>query len=110
MLDRFPPVVDPSFPSSLGATREPSAASDDDLGWAHAWPSHLVVFDALLEKREVAAILAQRGYVERARFWNAHWTDDERRRGDVVVLAWGDAAKAQDAEVLAAGASAKDDL
>lgn len=110
LLDRFPATVDPSFPPSLGATREPSAASDDNLGWTHAWPSHLVVFDALLEKREVAAILAERGYVERARFWNAHWTDDERRRGDVVVLAWRGATEAQDAQVLAAGASAKDDL
>ena len=53
--------------------------------------------DVLLRQREVAAIVAERGYVERARIWNAHWTDDERRRGDIVVLDWRGAAKAQDA-------------
>ena len=69
-----------------------------------------MLFDVLLQQRTVAAVLAERGYVERARFWNAHWTDDERRRGDVVVLVWRGAAEAQDAQVLAAGATTKDDL
>ena len=69
-----------------------------------------MLFDVFLQQRAAAAILAERGYVERARLWNAHWTDDERRRGDVVVLVWRGAAEAQDAQVLAAGATTEHDL
>ncbi|SPO37817.1 related to dolichyl-phosphate-mannose-glycolipid alpha-mannosyltransferase [Pseudozyma flocculosa] len=110
---RFPSSVDIAFPSSP-ADPQPSAARSsplgrhkDDLGWRHVWPSHLVVFDNLLQLRPAAlpssadpedrrnggqsmqtvgGLLAQRGYVERTRTWNSFKHEDPRRDGDIVVL------------------------
>ncbi|PWN25469.1 hypothetical protein BDZ90DRAFT_233922 [Jaminaea rosea] len=57
---------------------------------AHHWPSHIALFDALLQHpkygREVQILLARKGYVERTRLWNSLVHDDERRRGYIVVL------------------------
>lgn len=82
---RFPPSVDPSFPPS------PSPASyllvkNYDLGWKHTWPSHIVLFEALLP--QVKEVLEDRGYRQEKRIWNSHWHEDERRRGDVIILRW----------------------
>jgi phosphatidylinositol glycan class B len=49
------------------------------------WPtSHLVLFDNLLP--QVQEVLTDQGYKECKRFFNSHFHDDSRRRGDVVVL------------------------
>lgn len=49
------------------------------------WPtSHLVLFDNLLP--QVQDLLSEQGYKECKRFFNSHFHDDFRRRGDVVVL------------------------
>jgi phosphatidylinositol glycan class B len=51
----------------------------------YAWPtSHLVLFDNLMPTLE--NYLRQEGYTECKRFFNSHFHDDSRRRGDVVVL------------------------
>lgn len=52
------------------------------------WPSHLVVFSNLLEEDGVGRLLIEKGYVERERRWNSLWHEDERRRGEVVLLEW----------------------
>jgi phosphatidylinositol glycan class B len=49
------------------------------------WPtSHLVLFENLLP--QVQDYLKEQGYTECQRFFNSHFHDDARRRGDVVVL------------------------
>lgn len=92
LLARFPPSVNLSFPSSPFVPPHSSSttSSSNDLGWTHEWPSHLVVFDALLKQDggTVERLLKERGYREERRLWNSHWHEDERRRGDVVVLRW----------------------
>lgn len=85
LLNRFPSSVDPSFPPSPF----PSARylpHTSDLGWRHEWPSHLVLFDALVP--ELQGLLEAQGYREQTRLWNSHWHEDDRRRGDVVVWRW----------------------
>ncbi|CAN6616176.1 hypothetical protein TRVA0_006S02476 [Trichomonascus vanleenenianus] len=48
------------------------------------WPSHLVFFEAL--EPTVRTYLATRSsYIPHRRFFNSHFHDDWRRRGDVVV-------------------------
>ncbi|KAN0064538.1 glycosylphosphatidylinositol anchor biosynthesis [Thecaphora frezii] len=100
---RFPIEVDPSFPPSpAGPLRSvqvsvPIAAESSgniyNLGWRHTWPSHLVVFGNLLWVKSkdgsdtVGSLLARRGYSERKRFWNSFKHEDNRRDGDIVVLA-----------------------
>ena len=63
--------------------------SPHDLDWAHTWPSRLVFFEALLASGRanmtVGKYLAARGYVEIWRSFNAHFHEDPRRRGDVLV-------------------------
>ncbi|KAK7207622.1 Alg9-like mannosyltransferase family-domain-containing protein [Myxozyma melibiosi] len=48
------------------------------------WPSHLVFFEALKEKVD-EALGGSEDYLECARFFNSHFHEDYRRRGDVVV-------------------------
>ncbi|WFD36575.1 glycosylphosphatidylinositol anchor biosynthesis [Malassezia cuniculi] len=94
IYDRFPHQVDPAFPPSPGevkkAARVPPERAQFDLGWQHEWPSHLVVFDALLHVKahntSVKDILAEKGYTERLRVWNSIFHPDQRRRGSIVVL------------------------
>ncbi|KAI8374976.1 Alg9-like mannosyltransferase family-domain-containing protein [Choanephora cucurbitarum] len=51
------------------------------------WPvSHLVLFDNLLP--QLGKHLESEGYKECQRFFNSHFHDDSRRRGDVVVLCY----------------------
>lgn len=51
------------------------------------WPSHLLMFEQLLQDNHVTHILKeQQGYHECARFFNSHFHDDWRRQGDVIAL------------------------
>ncbi|GAA5810680.1 hypothetical protein MFLAVUS_004106 [Mucor flavus] len=51
----------------------------------HLWPtSHVLLFDSL--SPILKEYLNQIGYVECKRFFNSHFHDDARRRGDVVVM------------------------
>ena len=74
----------------------------NDLGWTHSWPSHIVLFDSLLyvrwgdgdnERRieekveDVGDLLRRRGYREEGRLWNSHF-HEEKRSGDIVILRW----------------------
>ncbi|KAK9762674.1 glycosylphosphatidylinositol anchor biosynthesis [Basidiobolus ranarum] len=47
------------------------------------WPSHLVLFEALVE--QIRPKLAAHGYHECARIFNSHFHDDSRRNGAVLV-------------------------
>lgn len=52
------------------------------------WPDRLVVFQPLEKEivgwvRETAREVV---YEECGRWWNSHWHDDERRKGDVVMF------------------------
>ncbi|KAI9495468.1 Alg9-like mannosyltransferase family-domain-containing protein [Zychaea mexicana] len=52
------------------------------------WPTHLVFFENLLEMddgKNAKQVLVDSGYYECARFFNSHFHDDWRRRGDVLV-------------------------
>lgn len=79
-----------------GSSPAPAKHSGYDLGWQHAWPSHLVIFDALLHVKArgctgpacetVGDRLRGMGYTERHRLWNTLFEADARKRGDVVVL------------------------
>ncbi|GAA5847198.1 hypothetical protein JCM3766R1_001831 [Sporobolomyces carnicolor] len=126
-LSRFPRSVDPTFPPSLVSSSPdpfipvPSTPSKParststidkarrrlvedrfDLGWTYsAWPSHLVVFEHLLDRPcrpgercvDVRDLLCRvMGYRVEKKFWNGirGWHEDERRSGGVVVLAWYD--------------------
>lgn len=55
----------------------------------YRWPERLVVF-GVLEREVLRGYLGldneEGGYRVCGRFWNGHWHDDWRRRGDVVVL------------------------
>ncbi|ORY99156.1 Alg9-like mannosyltransferase family-domain-containing protein [Syncephalastrum racemosum] len=48
------------------------------------WPTALLMFDNLLPS--IQSLLDAQGYREDARFFNTHFHDDWRRRGDVLVL------------------------
>ena len=86
LQQRFPEQVDASFPPSDGALL-PIKPLLDDRQWSHQWPSHLVLFEALL-KPDVASLLRDLGYEEEKRIKNGHWQDDARRKGDIIVLRW----------------------
>ncbi|KAL8283183.1 hypothetical protein RQP46_005961 [Phenoliferia psychrophenolica] len=93
LATRFPSSVDISFPSSpfvLPPSPHDSKPDATDLGWRHEWPSHIVAFDALLvsDQGAVAGLLEAKGYREWERLWNSHWHEDDRRRGDIVILRW----------------------
>ncbi|CAO0799928.1 unnamed protein product [Mucor circinelloides] len=52
------------------------------------WPTtHLLLFDNLIP--EIRDYLNDQGYRECRRFFNSHFHDDRRRRGDVVVFCHG---------------------
>ncbi|KAI0309180.1 glycosyltransferase family 22 protein [Amylostereum chailletii] len=84
----FPPRVDARFPPSPRPTTPPGTVlSAADAAWAHAWPSHLVFFGALLRDdggADVRPRLEGLGYRE---VWAAGsgLEEDRRRRGGVRV-------------------------
>ena len=91
LLTRFPPSVDPRFPPSPYPSTPPGTPASlaiRDGGWAHAWPSHLVFFGALLEHEGVERLLRARGYGEVWRAGNG-LEEDRRRRGGVRVWRYG---------------------
>ncbi|KXT06907.1 hypothetical protein AC578_7152 [Pseudocercospora eumusae] len=47
------------------------------------WPHYLVLFEQLIPTLQ--PLLAETRYKECRRFFNTHWHDDHRRKGDVVV-------------------------
>ena len=95
ILDRFPTHVDPEFPPDRDAVTKqsgvPAARASYDLGWQHSWPSHLVMFGALLNTQgrnglSVKEVLSEKGYTELCRIWNTLFHPDRRRQGDIVVM------------------------
>jgi GPI mannosyltransferase 3 len=60
------------------------------------WPSHLVLFQALLHQTShkgtsndeinVAELLQEQGYTQKRTFWNSVFHPDHRRRGRVIVM------------------------
>ncbi|RKP23280.1 Alg9-like mannosyltransferase family-domain-containing protein [Syncephalis pseudoplumigaleata] len=64
--------------------REPASTAElDRMAERRWWPSHLLLFDALLPA--VNETLGAHGYHECSRFFNSFFHDDERRIGDVLV-------------------------
>ncbi|KAI5479635.1 GPI mannosyltransferase 3 [Pseudohyphozyma bogoriensis] len=64
LQDRFPPLVDPSFPPSpftFPSSSTKTVEYPNDLGWRHTWPSHVVVFDVLLRDEGVQELLGCSG-------------------------------------------------
>jgi len=98
LVERMPYNVDTRYPASpeLGEGAERGGENVWDKGWRHSWPSHLVVFDALLKEgtrkvghtRTLKNLLSLKGYREVGRYWNTVKHEDARREGDVVVLAY----------------------
>ncbi|KAE8209699.1 hypothetical protein CF327_g6348 [Tilletia walkeri] len=93
LQSRFPSTVDPTFPPS--PYPEPKT-TDGSQNWTHSWPSHLVIFETLLDhrsrseegKEKVGDLLREKGYATSKRLWNGFGSDDENRWGDVLVLKW----------------------
>ncbi|CAD6582140.1 MAG: glycosylphosphatidylinositol anchor biosynthesis [Cyphobasidiales sp. Tagirdzhanova-0007] len=83
--EHFPSHVSESFPASPDL-------SDPEQAHVYCWPSHLVLFDVLLQcqcettHQTFNQLLLEKGYVEQKRFWNSIWHEDPRRAGDVVVM------------------------
>lgn len=57
------------------------------------WPDRLILFESLLDTHSksnpsvsVSQVLEEKGYSECKRFFNSHFHDDTRRRGDVLVF------------------------
>jgi len=72
---QFPLHVDPTFPSLV------------DPPYRYMWPSHLVLFGALLREPGVEDVLRAEGYEEVWRGGNGI-EEDRRRRGEVRVWRW----------------------
>jgi GPI mannosyltransferase 3 len=72
---KFPVHVDATFPPSV------------DAPYSRAWPSHLVLFGALLHELGVEDVLRAKGYTE---VWRggSGIEEDRRRRGGVRVWRW----------------------
>ena len=81
--ERFPNAVDEAFPVSPYAATVPGAPKKEE--WVHAWPSHLVLFGALLREHVgIEPLIKRLGY---RRVWAGSngWEEDRRRRGGVQV-------------------------
>ncbi|KDQ18048.1 glycosyltransferase family 22 protein [Botryobasidium botryosum FD-172 SS1] len=86
LTDRFPETIDSTFPT-LAPPSDIEVAGD----WTHSWPSHFVMFGALLGQTEngvsVMELLKDRGYVQDWKVGNG-WEEDEKRRGGVQIWKW----------------------
>lgn len=80
------PDVDPAFPPALMRLFRSHTGQDSE--GKIPWPSHLVLFETLLESPGVKEVLIQRGYQPVYSRWNALFTDDERRSGRLQIWAW----------------------
>ncbi|KAG7092731.1 hypothetical protein E1B28_009060 [Marasmius oreades] len=89
LIDRFPSIVNPSFPKSPYPASTPSSSPSQAVqSWRHEWPMHLVFFGSLLERKGVRHLLEERGYKE---VWHGGrpWEGDgEERKGGVKVWRW----------------------
>lgn len=72
-------MVDMRF---VSAHEDPDEARFE-LSGLREWPQYLVFFEQL--EPTMKAVLADSRYKECRRFFNTHWIDDWRRKGDVVV-------------------------
>lgn len=81
----FPPAANPEFPRSPHPTTAPGT-TETGL-WAHEWPTHIVLFGALLQEEGVEDKLRDVGYVPTWREGNG-LEEDPRRRGGVRVWVW----------------------
>lgn len=60
--------------------------------WTYSWPSHLVVFERLLDRADATsgqsfnALLRGKGYREQKRLWNSFWHEEPMRAGDIVIF------------------------
>jgi len=81
---RFPRRVDRHFPPSPQPTTPPGQLP---VSWSHSWPSHFVLFGALLDIKGVRELLEETGYREDTRFING-FEEDEKRRGGVQLWRW----------------------
>lgn len=88
LRQRFPRRVDTAFPPSPQPTTPAGQAA---VSWKHTWPSHLVMFRALLAEDGVRALLLEMGYRETERYFNG-WEEDPKRRGGVQLWHWDEAA------------------
>jgi len=71
---------------SINSTSSTSSSSSEvptDLK-LHKWPNYLIMFEALLT--DLNHFLKELDYRECERFFNSHFIDDWRRRGDVIVF------------------------
>ncbi|KAK4496690.1 hypothetical protein PRZ48_012672 [Zasmidium cellare] len=66
----------------ISADRTPDEKQFEGSG-LREWPQYLVFFEQL--EPTMKAVLAESRYKECRRFFNTHWIDDWRRKGDVVV-------------------------
>lgn len=76
-------------------TPAPPLSLPPSLPPAHLYPSHLVLFDALLKHPRYGPqlqrfLLHDKGYRVERRIWNSLFHDDPRRWGDILVLQRGD--------------------
>ncbi|VDB82731.1 unnamed protein product [Peniophora sp. CBMAI 1063] len=85
MDKHFPSTVNSSFPPSPLPTTPPGTTSSGI--WVHEWPTHLVLFGALLHEEGVEYKLRDLGYNQ---VWHAGngIEEDPRRRGGVRVWLW----------------------
>jgi phosphatidylinositol glycan class B len=68
---------------NMAATDDGSQEGKERHLAQRAWPEYLVFFEHL--QPTVGALLERNDYHECKRFFNTHWHDDGRRKGDVLV-------------------------
>lgn len=77
VANHFPPVMSRKTP------KRTAPQSDQKLrDWF--WPSHLVIFESLLDT-EFSIFLQGTGYHQCAQHFNSHWHPDSERRGHVLI-------------------------
>ena len=70
--------------SSISVTSDPIGTATSGTNDAkRSWPHYLVAFEQL--QPTMLQVLEGSRYKECKRFFNTHWLDDGRRRGDVIV-------------------------
>lgn len=62
---------------------DPVKFLDVHMGTDYDWPSHLIMFEAIVPTIE--GVLKEQGYERTVSFFNSHFHDDSRRRGKVLV-------------------------
>lgn len=86
----FPEKVDSTFPPSPLPAAPPGQPLQKDGSqwvWQHSWPSHLVLFGALLQEYGLEDFIVRKGYKVVWKTGNGI-EEDPRRRGGVQVWQW----------------------